>query len=89
MNLFFTKMDNPIIDVYGNQSWYKDGKRHRDDGPAVISVNGGQYWYQNGKRHRDDGPAVIFADGLKQWYQNGVFIKETYENTSRVKSARN
>jgi len=45
--------------------YYKNNKKHREDGPAVVSkkVNGGvayEKYYINGELHREDGPAVIF-----------------------------
>ncbi len=57
----------------GTQEWYQNGKRHRDDGPAMVYPSGTEVWYQNGKRHRDDGPAVVYLDedGNQRWYQNG------------------
>jgi len=69
---------NPKIIYYDDGSvkekkWYKDGKIHKDDGPAVIEYdpegnilleywykNGNklsEYWYKDGKMHKDDGPA--------------------------------
>ena len=58
---------------YGNQYWYKNGLRHRDnDLPAVIMSNGHQYWYKNGLLHRDnDLPAFITANGNQCWFKNG------------------
>ena len=41
--------------------WYRDGKIHRDDGPA-ITREGGVEWYSKGLRHRLDGPAWIMTD---------------------------
>jgi antitoxin component YwqK of YwqJK toxin-antitoxin module len=60
--------------INGNQWWFKNGKRHRDnDLPAVIFPNGAQYWYQNGEIHRDnDLPAIIKANGNQYWYKNGL-----------------
>jgi hypothetical protein len=54
-----------IILAGGDQSWYKEGKLHRDgDLPAVIYADGDQEWYKEGKLHRDgDLPAIIYADG--------------------------
>ena len=60
----------------GTQVWYLNGKRHREDGPAVISPNGTQYWFLNGKRHRKDGPAYIGSDGSQYWYLNGKLHRE-------------
>jgi len=33
----------------GAQVWYKNGKLHREDGPAEIWVTGERFWYKNGK----------------------------------------
>lgn len=45
---------------YIKEEWLlHDGRRHREDGPAIIHTNGGQLWYLLGKQHRIDGPAVV------------------------------
>ena len=31
----------------GTKYWYLNGKRHREDGPAVEYPNGTKYWYLN------------------------------------------
>ena len=62
-----------VEDEFGNKIWYKDGKRHREDGPALVCVNGFKGWYQNGRYHREDGPAVEHVDRTKEWYYKGVF----------------
>ena len=64
------------VDEKGIQCWYRDGIRHREDGPAVIYPDGTQYWYRDGKRHREDGPAVIHPDGRQLWYKNGIRHRE-------------
>ncbi len=51
--------------------WWKNGVRHREDGPAVEYPNGEEEWWLNGKRHRDDGPAVIYSIWVKFWWLNG------------------
>jgi len=33
----------------GDKHWYLNGKRHREDGPAVEWSNGNKSWYLNGK----------------------------------------
>ena len=33
----------------GTKVWYLNGKRHREDGPAVEYANGDKYWYLNGE----------------------------------------
>ena len=65
-------MSNPVIDEDGNKFWYNEqGKRHREDGPAVELAIGDKVWYLNGKLHREDGPAVEWAIGYKEWWLNG------------------
>jgi hypothetical protein len=63
------------IDTDGTKRWYKNGKLHRDDGPAVEFANGDKGWYRNGQFHRDDGPALEYADGTKRWYKDGVLYE--------------
>ena len=55
----------------GTKSWYLNGKKHREDGPAVEWDEGSKFWYLNDKRHREDGPAIEYANGDTEWYLNG------------------
>ena len=66
------------VKVYnnGDKHWYLNGKRHREDGPAIEYDDGNKEWYLNGKRHREDGPAVEWANGFKKWYLNGIEYTE-------------
>ena len=61
------------VKVYenGSKSWYLNGKRHREDGPAIEHFDGTKEWFLNDQRHREDGPAIIYALGSKFWYLNG------------------
>jgi hypothetical protein len=52
------------------QYWELNGKKHREDGPAVKYSDGSEYWFLNDFLHRDDGPAVIDG-GYGAWYQHG------------------
>ena len=73
----------------GHKAWYLNGKRHREDGPAVKYANGDKCWYLNGERHREDGPAFEYANGTKAWYLNGELHREggpAVERTSGRKS---
>ena len=65
-----------LIDTNGNKHWYKDGKQHREDGPAVEKANGDKFWYKDGKLHREDGPAVEWTNGDKEWYKDGKRHRE-------------
>ena len=66
------------VEVYANGSkyWYLNGKRHREDGPALERSNGDKSWYLNNKLHREDGPAIEWADGDKCWYLNDEYLTE-------------
>ena len=73
----FERMCIPInghFSVNGAQYWYRDGKPHRDNGPAVIFADGAQYWYRDGKLHRDDGPACV--NGAQYWYRDGKLHRD-------------
>lgn len=68
-----------VVKVFesGYKEWYRNGKIHREDGPAIEYPNDGiKFWYHNGERHREDGPAAEWADGTKKWYQNGKLHRE-------------
>lgn len=63
------RLDGParIVHQYGDlvsELWYLNGKKHREDGPAVIyyysnkKIRTEEWWY-HGTPHRSDGPAVI------------------------------
>ncbi len=56
--------------------WYKNGERHRTDGPASIGYDGTKCWYQNGRFHREDGPAIIQANGAESWWKHGNLHRE-------------
>ena len=60
----------------GNRFWRLNGKRHREDGPAIEMADGVRSWWINGERHRLDGPAVEWDDGSREWYLNGELHRE-------------
>ena len=73
---FYSKEKSKKIIKYSK----KNGKLHRDDGPAisVYSKNHNitnEVYYLNGKKHRDDGPAVI-----KYSYAGNVLSEIYYKN---------
>jgi hypothetical protein len=68
VKMYKTKDGDRIVRSNGDEEWYKHGKRHRLDGPAVVCVDVTKEWWVNGKHHRLDGPAVEDADGYKEWY---------------------
>ena len=75
------------VNKIGDTFWKLNGKRHREDGPAIEYASGSKHWFINGKRHREDGPAIEFVGGEEQWYLNGVKLtKEQHKiKTNPVK----
>lgn len=66
--------DSPaIVLASGNSVWYRNGKLHRDNGPAMV-YNGSQYWYQLGALHRENMPAIIYANGTTEYWLNGIRV---------------
>jgi hypothetical protein len=59
------------VDLFGSKRWYKDGKLHREDGPAIELNNGNKHWWVDGKLHRIDGPAIDHNDGHREWWVDG------------------
>jgi hypothetical protein len=59
-----------------NKEWYKKGKLHRLDGPAIEYPNGHKEWYKEGNKHRENGPAIECSNGTKYWYKEGSIHRE-------------
>jgi hypothetical protein len=70
-------INEPEIDSYGNKRYYKDGKLHREDGPAIEWVNGDKYLFSNTFTAHND------------WYFNGLKIncssQEEFEKIIKLK----
>lgn len=48
------------------KGWYKNGKLHREDGPAIIRLSDKtEIWYFEGRRHRIGGPAQTYFQDLE------------------------
>tara|TARA_B110000503_G_C6889635_1_gene306170 strand:- start:186 stop:446 length:261 start_codon:yes stop_codon:yes gene_type:complete len=75
------------INNYGDKIWRLNGKRHREDGPALESVSGSKYWFLNDNLHREDGPACEWSDGYKHWYYHGkrIYCKDNKEFLRMIK----
>lgn len=76
-----TRITKHANGTLGTKQWLKDGKLHREDGPAVITYSDcyddeirGMQWYQNGKLHREDGPASLY---IQVDYERRVGIDNT------------
>lgn len=58
----------------GTLVWFKNGRKHREDGPCAIRPDGYEYWGINGRWHREDGPALthngkIRSQGDCWWFK--------------------
>jgi hypothetical protein len=44
------------VKVYDNGArwWFLNGKRHREDGPAIEYADGSRYWYLNGVEYGEE-----------------------------------
>src|ERR1017187_7779284 len=60
----------------GTKKYYKDGKLHKEDGPAVEFSNGSKKWYRDGLLHNDHGPAVEWVGIGKEWWINGELHRD-------------
>lgn len=56
--------------------WMKNGKVHREDGPAIEHQSGYSAWYFEGMKHRLDAPAIIWHDGSMEWFVHGSRHRE-------------
>jgi hypothetical protein len=58
------------------EAWYKHGKPHRVDGPAVKWRDGRESWQLDGKRHRVGGPAVKTKESHEFWKDGRLHREE-------------
>jgi hypothetical protein len=77
-------MPNRIIRKNGTKEWYKEGKLHREGGPAIECPHIGKWWYRKGQLYREDGPAIEYPDGRKEWYMEGQLHCENGPAIERI-----
>jgi len=70
-----------IKHVNGTKYWYKEGKKHKDNGPAIECADKFKEWYKEGLLHRVDGPAIEYANGEKYWCLLNKPLKEKEFNS--------
>jgi hypothetical protein len=69
-------MSEKDIDTWGNEKWIKNGKLHREDGPALTYKDNTQEWWFKGRMHREGGPAIISPSGYNAWFKMGKKHRE-------------
>jgi hypothetical protein len=57
-------------------AYYKNGKLHKENGPARCWHDGTREWNLNDLLHREDGPAREWTHGIKEWWLNGIWINK-------------
>ncbi len=65
-----------IVECENSKCWFKEGKFHREDGPAREFYDGINLWYKDGNVHREDGPAKEWPSGYKEWYLKDQYYYE-------------
>jgi hypothetical protein len=69
-------VDNGCHTIKGAKVYFKNGVKHRSNGPAVIQRDGTQEYFNDGVKHRSGGkPAVIYPDGRIEYWEDGKLIK--------------
>lgn len=77
------------IDAKGVITFYRNGRVHRDGGPAYINPGKTVQWRKHGMLHREDGPAHKWDDGkIEFWLFNRRFFsrKEWKRAVDRLRS---
>ena len=79
-----------VLDERGNEYWYRNGDRHRDDDlPAIVIPDRRLEWFFSGKQHRsihgENGasPSVIMHGEYLAWHFYGVLYARLDLNTMR------
>lgn len=70
------KYTGKAVTIFGEVCYFKDGKLHRENGPAITHLNGSYKWCLNGEKHRINGPAVYVKGVGKEWWVNGDLHRE-------------
>jgi len=69
--------DAPALELpSGYVAYYKDGRRDREVGPAVITARGVLKYYKEGKLHCEDGAAIVYPSGARVYCINGQLHNE-------------
>jgi len=66
---------NYIIEYNNRKEWYKNGKLHRLNGPAIEYKNGFKKWYRNGILYQECGPKMIYNKHHKKWFINRELLE--------------
>lgn len=76
-NTVFHRDDGPAIirylDTGERHYWYKEGRKHREGGPAEYTVGRDEYaYFMEGMIHRNDGPANVGVNFVEYRQYGGL-----------------
>ena len=57
----------PAYASWWDECWYRDGQRHRIDGPAYQARDGTKEWWLNDQRHRQEKGDIERAEDPSQF----------------------
>lgn len=76
--------EGPAVITHEHVAYYRNGKLHRTNAPAIEYKNGLKMWMRSGYLNREDGPAVIRPDGTEEYYINDRQVsKEEHAQITR------
>jgi hypothetical protein len=83
MKIIDSKTNEEIVEysivTENKTAFYKNGKLHKEDGPAIIwkyhVCSRKAEWFLNGKRHRVGGPAIEYQSGWCEYWEFGKYKK--------------
>jgi hypothetical protein len=67
-------VDGPAVFSDDTKEYYRQGARHRENGPAVLITKDNYIraeWWIDGKLHRENKPAVIDSEGTVEYWKDG------------------
>lgn len=80
-------LEKRILDDGDTICYLKDGKLHREDGPAYVTGSGyAEYWI-NGVMTREDGPAYI-NDGVVEFWLDGKKFHNEHDHYRTVRKRK-
>jgi hypothetical protein len=68
----------------GTREWFRDGRHHREDGPAIERPDGARFWCLHGEYHRTDGPACEWLNGARAWWLHGEWFNSAEDHAVAV-----
>ena len=82
-------MQEQITFPNGTTIYLKDGKLHRENGPAIEFLGSGKAYFIDGALHSDKGPAIYWPyEEDCHWYVHGVKVIPPRQTSVRIAELR-